>query len=61
VVSIACLTAAVGFGTLVLSSYPPLRLFGLVSIVTLTCCLAATLLFLPALLVELNAWSRPAR
>jgi predicted RND superfamily exporter protein len=60
-VAIACLTAIVGFGTLVLSSYPPLRLFGAVSIVTLTCCLAATLLFLPALLVQLNTWSRPAR
>jgi len=60
-VGVACLTALVGFGTLVFSSYPPLRLFGVVSIVTLTCCLAAALLFLPALLVYGSSWSRPAR
>jgi predicted exporter len=60
-VGVACLTALVGFGTLVFSSYPPLRLFGIVSVVTLTCCLAAALLFLPALLVYGSSWSRPAR
>jgi predicted RND superfamily exporter protein len=45
---IACATALVGFGTLIISSYPPLRMFGLVSVVTLLCCLIASLLLLPA-------------
>ncbi len=60
-IAIACLTALVGFGTLIISSYPPLRTFGLVSMVTLTCCLAAALMFLPALVLQMNSWSRPAR
>jgi predicted RND superfamily exporter protein len=53
-IMIACLTALVGFGTLVNSSYGPLRVFGVVSAVTLSCCLAASLLLLPALLVEFD-------
>jgi predicted RND superfamily exporter protein len=60
-IGIACLTALVGFGTLINSSYPPLRTFGAVSVVTLTCCLAAALLFLPALILQMHSWSRPAR
>ena len=51
---IACLTALVGFGSLVNSSYGPLRVFGMVSAVTLICCLAASLLLLPALLVQID-------
>jgi len=49
---VACATALVGFGTLVDSSYAPLRAFGLVCVVTLACCLAASLLFLPAILAR---------
>jgi predicted exporter len=60
-IAIACLTALIGFGTLVFSSYEPLRVFGLVSVVTLVCCLLASLVFLPAVLVLLDSWSRPAR
>jgi uncharacterized protein len=53
-IMIACLTALVGFGSLVNSSYGPLRVFGMVSAVTLISCLAASLLLLPALLVEID-------
>jgi predicted RND superfamily exporter protein len=53
-IMIACLTALVGFGSLVNSSYGPLRVFGMVSGVTLICCLAAALLLLPALLVQID-------
>jgi uncharacterized protein len=58
---IACATALIGFGTLVHSSYGPLHVFGLVSIVTLTCCLAASVVSLPALVLEMERWSPPAR
>ncbi len=51
-IMIACATAVVGFGTLIYSSYPPLRQFGLVSVITLVCCLVASLVLLPAILVE---------
>jgi predicted exporter len=53
-IMIACATAVVGFGTLVYSSYAPLRQFGLVSVVTLVCCLVASLVLLPAVLVEMR-------
>ncbi len=53
-IMIACLTALVEFGSLVNSSYGPLRVFGMVSAVTLICCLAASLLLLPALLLEID-------
>ncbi len=53
-IMIACATAVVGFGTLIYSSYPPLRQFGLVSVVTLVCCLVASLVLLPAVLVEIQ-------
>jgi predicted RND superfamily exporter protein len=58
---IACATALVGFGTLVNSSYGPLHVFGIVSIVTLTCCLTASIVSLPALVLEMERWSRSAR
>jgi hypothetical protein len=51
-IMIACTTAVVGFGTLIISSYGPLRVFGLVSVVTLVCCAIASLLLLPAVLIE---------
>jgi predicted RND superfamily exporter protein len=56
-IMIACLTALVGFASLVNSSYGPLRVFGTVSAVTLICCLAASLLLLPALLVQMEKGS----
>jgi uncharacterized protein len=56
-IMIACATALIGFGTLVNSSYAPLHVFGIVSIVTLTCCLIASIVSLPALVLELERWS----
>jgi uncharacterized protein len=56
-IMIACATALIGFGTLVNSSYGPLHVFGLVSIVTLTCCLVASVVSLPALVLEMERWS----
>ncbi|MES1254124.1 MAG: MMPL family transporter, partial [Acidobacteriota bacterium] len=58
---IACVTALIGFGTLVNSSYGPLQRFGVVSLVTLTCCLIASVVLLPALVLQIDRWSRPAR
>ena len=58
---IACVTALIGFGTLIHSSYEPLHVFGIVSIVTLTCCLTASVVSLPALVLEMERWSRSAR
>ena len=58
---IACATALIGFGTLINSSYGPLHVFGIVSIVTLTSCLTASIVSLPALVLEMERWSRPAR
>jgi uncharacterized protein len=60
-IAIACLTALIGFGSLMFSAYGPLRVFGLVSVITLSCCLAASLLFLPAVIVRMSPWSRSAR
>jgi predicted RND superfamily exporter protein len=51
---VAGLAAIIGFGTLVNSSYRPLRTFGIVSIVTLTCCLAASLVLLPAVILQVR-------
>jgi hypothetical protein len=48
-VIIACSTALIGFGTLMSSSYGPLRTFGIVSVVTLSSCLVASVVLLPAL------------
>ena len=56
-ITIACATALIGFGTLVNSSYGPLHTFGIVSIVTLTCCLVASIVALPALVLEIERWS----
>jgi predicted RND superfamily exporter protein len=58
---IACATALIGFGTLINSSYGPLHVFGIVSLVTLTCCLTASIVFLPALVLVMERWSRSAR
>jgi predicted RND superfamily exporter protein len=60
-IMIACGTALIGFGTLINSSYAPLHVFGIVSIVTLTCCLVASVVFLPALILETERWSRAVR
>jgi uncharacterized protein len=55
-IMIACATTLIGFGTLVTSSYRPLHVFGIVSLVTLTCCLIASIVFLPALIVQIERW-----
>jgi predicted RND superfamily exporter protein len=51
-IMIACFSALIGFGTLIGSGYGPLRLFGIVSIITLTCCMLASLLVLPAVILH---------
>jgi predicted exporter len=58
---IAYAAALIGFGTLVNSSYGPLHVFGIVSIVTLTCCVTASIVFLPACLFQMERWSPSAR
>jgi predicted RND superfamily exporter protein len=58
---VACAAALIGFGTLIDSSYGPLHVFGIVSLVTLTCCAIASLAFLPACLVLAERWSTSAR
>jgi predicted RND superfamily exporter protein len=60
-IMIACASAIVGFGTLINSSYGPLRIFGIVSVVTLTCCLVASIVFLPAFVLQMERWSQSAR
>ena len=52
VILVAALTTLFGFGTLVTSSYPPLRLLGLVSMVAIVALGAASLFVLPALLLR---------
>ena len=47
---VAGLITLFGYGTLMSSSYPPLRSMGVVSIVSVTTLVAASLLILPALL-----------
>jgi uncharacterized protein len=49
---LAAATAVVGFGSLATSTYAPLRLFGLVSALTIASCLAASVIVLPALLPD---------
>jgi predicted RND superfamily exporter protein len=44
------LTTIIGFGSLAFSSYGPLHALGLVTSVTVACCLVAALVVLPALL-----------
>ena len=49
---IACAATLIGFGTMVNSSYPPLRAFGIVSVVMLVCCFLTSVVLLPAVLVQ---------
>jgi predicted RND superfamily exporter protein len=58
---VAGVAALIGFGSSMNSSYRPLRLFGIVSIATLACCIIASLVVLPALLHETERWSRSSR
>ena len=60
-IMIACGTAIIGFGTLINSSYAPLRTLGIVSVIALACCLTASIVFLPALVLHTERWSRSAR
>jgi uncharacterized protein len=60
-IMIACVSALLGFGTLIDSSYRPLRIFGIVSVITLTCCLASSIVFLPAFVLLMERRSRSAR
>ncbi len=55
-IMIACFTALIGFGSLINSSYTPLRVFGVMSLVTLTCCLIASVVFLPAFVHKTHRW-----
>ncbi len=59
VILVAALTTLFGFGTLVTSSYPPLRLLGVVSTVAIVALGAASLFVLPALLLEPRQGPRP--
>jgi predicted exporter len=52
VILVAALTTFFGFGTLVTSSYPPLRLLGIVSTVAIVALGAASLFVLPAMLLK---------
>jgi predicted RND superfamily exporter protein len=51
-VLVACGTTLIGFGSLMSSTYGPLRSFGITSVTTIATCLVAALLVLPALLQE---------
>ena len=51
VILVAALTTLLGFGTLVTSSYPPLRLLGVVSAVAIVALGVTSLFVLPALLL----------
>jgi predicted exporter len=55
VIVVAGLITLAGYGTLVTSSYPPLRSIGLVSVVSVFTLVAASVLLLPALLVGTRA------
>ena len=61
VILVAALTTLFGFGTLVTSSYPPLRLLGVVSTVAIVALGAASLFVLPALLLKRAAHDRRRR
>lgn len=52
VILVAAAITILGYGTLVMSSYPPLRSIGLVSIVSVAALAAASVLVLPALLAD---------
>jgi predicted RND superfamily exporter protein len=60
-IMIACATTVIGFGTLINSSYAPLRTLGIASVVALVCCVTASLVFLPALVLRLERWPTSAR
>ena len=47
---LSALTAIIGFGSFISSSYPPLHALGVITAVTIATCLVAALLVLPALL-----------
>ncbi len=49
---LAAATAIVGFGSLATSTYAPLRLFGLVSVLAIASCLTMAVVVLPALLED---------
>jgi len=51
-VLLACGTTLIGFGSLINSSYGPLRSFGITAVATIASCLVAALLTLPAFLQE---------
>jgi predicted RND superfamily exporter protein len=52
VILVAALTTLFGFGTLVMSSYPPLHLLGVVSVAAIVALGVTSLFVLPALLVR---------
>jgi len=54
---VAGIAALIGFGSSINSSYRPLHVFGIVSIVTLGCCLVSSLVFLPALVCAIDGRS----
>ena len=60
-IMIACGATIIGFGTLINSSYAPLHTLGVVSVIALACCLTASIVFLPALVLQTERWSRSAR
>ena len=51
VILVAAAITILGYGTLVMSSYPPLRSIGLVSVVSVVALAGASVLVLPALLL----------
>jgi predicted RND superfamily exporter protein len=57
VIVVAGLITLAGYGTLVTSSYPPLRSIGLVSVVSVVTLVAASIVLLPALLPAKRAES----
>ncbi len=60
VILVAAAITLIGYGTLVWSSYPPLRSIGVVSVVTIVTLAAASLLVLPALLPRSGGRAAPA-
>lgn len=54
-------SAIIGFGSLAVSSYTPMRALGIVTAVTISTCLVASLIVLPALMTQFRrASARPA-
>jgi uncharacterized protein len=60
-IMIACGATIIGFGTLINSTYAPLRTLGIVSVIALACCATASIVLLPALVLCTERWSRSAR